>query len=133
MTGFGFCPRGLRMSNRTVEIHSSGSVPHLRRVLGVWDLVFYGLVAVTPCAPATVFGLAQVKSRGHAVDTILIAMVAMVLTAVSYGRMVPFILRPDPPTPMSAAAFIPTLASLRVGPCFSITSSHRCSVSCSAR
>jgi len=53
----------------------------------VWDLVFYGLVAVTPSAPATIFGLAQVNSRGHAVDTILIAMVAMVLTAISYGRM----------------------------------------------
>ncbi len=75
------------MSIPVVEVHTSGSVPHLRRVLGVWDLIFYGLVAVTPSAPATVFGLAQVKSHGHAVDTILIAMVAMILTAVSYGRM----------------------------------------------
>lgn len=65
----------------------SGTVPRLRRVLSVWDLIFYGIVAVTPSAPATVFGLAQVKSRGHAVVTILAAMVAMVLTAVSYGRM----------------------------------------------
>lgn len=62
-------------------------VPRLRRVLSVWDLIFYGIVAVTPSAPATVFGLAQVKSRGHAVVTILAAMVAMVLTAISYGRM----------------------------------------------
>src|SRR5579863_7015902 len=75
------------MSDPTVEYHTSGSVPHLRRVLNVWDLVFYGLVAVTPSAPATVFGLAQVKSHGQAVDTILIAMVAMVLTEMSYGRM----------------------------------------------
>src|SRR5262245_5222447 len=62
-------------------------VPRLKRVLSVWDLVLYGLVAVTPSAPATVFGLAQVKSHGHAVVTILAAMVAMVLTAISYGRM----------------------------------------------
>jgi len=75
------------MTTPSVETHSSGSVSHLRRVLSVWDLIFYGLVAVTPSAPATVFGLAQVKSHGHAVDTILIAMVAMVLTAISYGRM----------------------------------------------
>lgn len=60
---------------------------HLRRVLSVWDLIFYGIVAVTPSAPATVFGLAQIKSRGHAVVTILAAMMAMVLTAISYGRM----------------------------------------------
>jgi amino acid transporter len=50
-------------------------------------LILYGIVAVTPSAPVTVFGLALAMSRGHAVDTILIAMVAMVLTAVSYGRM----------------------------------------------
>ena len=70
----------------TEELDSSG-VPRLKRVLSVWDLAFYGVVAVTPSAPATVFGLAQVKSHGHAVDTLLVAMVAMVLTAISYGRM----------------------------------------------
>jgi putrescine importer len=62
-------------------------VPRLRRVLSVWDLIFYGMVAVTPSAPATVFGLAEVRSKGHVVITILAAMVAMVLTAISYGRM----------------------------------------------
>lgn len=75
------------MAVKVAEFESSGSVPRLRRVLSVWDLIFYGLVAVTPSAPATVFGLAELKSHGHAVDTILIAMVAMVLTAISYGRM----------------------------------------------
>jgi len=59
----------------------------LRRVLGVWDLILYGIVAVTPSAPVTVFGIAMRDSKGHAIDTILIAMVAMILTAVSYGRM----------------------------------------------
>jgi amino acid transporter len=59
----------------------------LRRVLTVWDLVFYGVVAVTPSAPVTVFGLASRMSEGHAIVAILIAMTAMVLTAISYGRM----------------------------------------------
>lgn len=59
----------------------------LRRVLSLRHLVFYGIVAVTPSAPATIFGLAEVKSHGHVVSTILAAMVAMVLTAISYGRM----------------------------------------------
>src|SRR5215469_13334979 len=63
------------------------SVGRLRRVLSVWDLILYGIVAVTPSAPATVFGLAELRSHGHAVVTILAAMVAMMLTAVSYGRM----------------------------------------------
>ncbi len=74
------------MPTPTVEPGTNG-VERLRRVLTVWDLVFYGLVSVTPSAPATVFGLAQLRSHGHAVDTILLAMVAMVLTAISYGRM----------------------------------------------
>lgn len=61
--------------------------PHLQRVLSLRDLFWYGVVAVTPSAPATVFGLADTQSRGHVVVTILAGMVAMVLTAISYGRM----------------------------------------------
>jgi len=63
------------------------AAPHLRRVLGLWDLIYYGVVTVSPIAPVTVFGLALTLSLGHAVDTILVAMVAMILTAFSYGRM----------------------------------------------
>jgi putrescine importer len=60
---------------------------HLRRVLGLWDLILYGIVLVQPIAPVPLFGLAQQLSNGHAAATILLAMVAMVLTAVSYGKM----------------------------------------------
>jgi putrescine importer len=66
---------------------SNDSVPHLRRVLSLWDLIVYGIVLVMPIAPVPLFGLAQQLSNGHAVSTILLAMVAMTLTAVSYGRM----------------------------------------------
>ncbi len=70
-----------------MELPDFGPTQKLHRVLSLRDLVFYGIVAVTPSAPATVFGLAEVKSHGHVVVTILAAMVAMVLTAISYGRM----------------------------------------------
>jgi amino acid transporter len=66
---------------------ASPQVPHLQRVLTLWDLVFYGIVMVMPIAPVPLFGLIQKLSGGHAVTTILIAMIAMMLTAVSYGRM----------------------------------------------
>ncbi len=66
---------------------TTSEVPRLRRVLSLGDLILYGIIAVTPSAPVTVFGLATVRARGHTVDTILFAMVAMALTAVSYGRM----------------------------------------------
>src|SRR5207245_9701842 len=58
-----------------------------RRVLTLWDLVVYGVVLIQPIAPVGIFGVALKISKGHAVTTILIAMVAMMLTAVSYGRM----------------------------------------------
>jgi amino acid transporter len=61
--------------------------PHFRRVLTLWDLIFYGIVLIMPIAPVPMFGIAQKLSRGHFVTTILIAMAAMIFTAVSYGRM----------------------------------------------
>ncbi len=71
-----------------MSLPPAGEVQKLRRSsLLATRPDFYGIVSVTPSAPATVFGLAEVKSRGHVVVTILAAMVAMVLTAISYGRM----------------------------------------------
>lgn len=75
------------MSLAATEQEKNTSPGHFRRVLTLWDLILYGIVAVTPSAPATVYGLAELRSHGHAVITILAAMVAMVLTASSYGRM----------------------------------------------
>lgn len=75
------------MNERITESTDTGASPHLQRVLSLGDLFWYGIVAVTPSAPATVFGLADAQSRGHVVLTILAGMVAMILTAASYGRM----------------------------------------------
>lgn len=66
---------------------SSEGVSEFKRVLGLWDLVFYGIVLIQPIAAVGLFGVAQQLSRGHMVTTVLIAMFAMMLTAVSYGRM----------------------------------------------
>src|SRR5579872_5603710 len=59
----------------------------LRKVLTLWDLIFYGIVLIQPTAPIPLFGVAQKLSNGHTVTTILIAMFAMMITAFSYGRM----------------------------------------------
>src|SRR5215831_17701036 len=59
----------------------------LKRSLTVVDLVFYGLIVIQPTAPMPLFGIVSKVARGHVVTTILIAMIAMLLTAVSYGRM----------------------------------------------
>jgi putrescine importer len=62
-------------------------VVRLRKVLTLWDLIFYGMVLIQPTAPIPLFGVAQELSNGHTVATIFVAMFAMIITAVSYGRM----------------------------------------------
>src|ERR1022692_2811613 len=59
----------------------------LKRSLRFRDLVLYGIILIQPTAPMPVFGVIYQLSRGHVVTAILLAMVAMLLTSVSYGRM----------------------------------------------
>jgi putrescine importer len=59
----------------------------LRRTLTLWDLMLYGVIVIQPVAPMSVFGVLSDRGHGHVVTTILIAMVAMLFTAISYGRM----------------------------------------------
>jgi amino acid transporter len=66
---------------------SDGAQPRLRRTLGLWELVFCGIILVQPTAPMPNFGIIGQDAKGHIVTTILIAMCAMLFTAVSYGRM----------------------------------------------
>jgi len=61
--------------------------PKLKRVLRLRDLIFYGIVVIQPTAPMPLFGVASQEARGHVVTAVLIAMIGMALTAVSYGRM----------------------------------------------
>jgi amino acid transporter len=61
--------------------------PRLRRTLTLWDLILYGVIVLQPVAPMSAFGALSDRGRGHVVTAILIAMVAMLSTAISYGRM----------------------------------------------
>lgn len=63
------------------------STTGLRRALGLRELVLYGIVLIQPTAPMPIYGVVYEQARGHVVTTILIGMVAMLFTAVSYGRM----------------------------------------------
>ena len=63
------------------------TAPRLKRVLGLWDLIYYGIILISPIAAVPMFGEAQILSKGHAVTTLLASMVAMTATAVSFGRM----------------------------------------------
>lgn len=59
----------------------------LKRTLGLWELVFMGIIMIQPTAPMPLYGVVSQEARGHVVTAVLIAMVAMLFTALSYGRM----------------------------------------------
>ncbi|GGH15427.1 APC family permease [Silvibacterium dinghuense] len=59
----------------------------LQRRLMLWDLILYGIILVQPTAPMPPFGVIYTTAHGHVVTAILLAMVAMLFTSFSYGRM----------------------------------------------
>ena len=59
----------------------------LKRSLRLWDLILYGVIVIQPTAPMPLFGVLSNRAHGHAVTAILLAMIAMLFTAISYGRM----------------------------------------------
>jgi putrescine importer len=66
---------------------TSSSAPRLRRTLTLTDLILYGVIVIQPVAPMSSFGVLSNRGQGHVVTAILIAMVAMLFTGISYGRM----------------------------------------------
>src|SRR5262249_55175807 len=73
----------------------------LRRTLTLWNLIIYGIIVVQPTAPMPSFGVISKEAHGHVVTALLIAMVAMLFTAVSYGKMAR-----GYPTPRSAYTLV---------------------------
>ena len=65
----------------------TNSEAKLLRVLSLSDLIIYGIILIQPVAALPLFAHANNTSKGHAVTAILIAMVAIIFTAISYGRM----------------------------------------------
>jgi amino acid transporter len=70
-----------------VSNEAGGGGQQFRRTLRLSDLIFYGIVLIQPIAPIPLYGVAQKLSDGHFVLIIVIAGFAMLITAVSYGRM----------------------------------------------
>lgn len=59
----------------------------LKRVLNTRDLLVYGIMMMFPLAPVAVYGAVQQSTGGHLFAAYLVAMVAMLFTALSYGAM----------------------------------------------
>lgn len=69
-----------------MSAQATGEV-RLLRSLSLFQLIVMGVIMVQPTAPMPPFGAISAGANGHVVTTVLIAMVAMMLTALSYGRM----------------------------------------------
>jgi len=67
--------------------NASSPAVGLKRALGLPGLILYGIILIQPTAPMPLFGAAAVKGQGHVVTAVMIGMVAMLFTAISYGRM----------------------------------------------
>jgi len=80
-------PRTRVYLSNEAPVAKTSSGPSLRRTLTLWDLILYGVIVIQPVAPMSVFGVLSDRGRGHVVTAILIAMVAMLFTGISYGRM----------------------------------------------
>jgi putrescine importer len=70
-----------------LESDRQPQAPGLRRSLKLWHLVLYGIIIIQPTAPMSIYGVVSNVARGHVATTILIALIAMLFTAISYGRM----------------------------------------------
>lgn len=97
------------MIKNNPNVNSQQDSPRLKRALGLWDLVFYGIVIITITAPLPIFGIISNEAKGHVVTCILIGMVAMLFTAISYGRMASVY-------PLSGSAF--SYVGRSIGPTF---------------
>jgi amino acid transporter len=64
-----------------------GYQQELRRSLGLWDLLVYGLVFMVPIAPFAIFGVVFNTSKGMVPLTYVLGLVAMLFTALSYREM----------------------------------------------
>ena len=73
------------MTGAAENVNSGGA--GLKRSLRFRDLLLYGIILIQPTAPMPSFGVIYHEARGHVVTAILLAMVAMLFTSVSYGRM----------------------------------------------
>ena len=74
------------MSQGAQEIAHT-STPHLSRQLGMWAIVGLGLGYMTPMTVFDTFGIVSDETNAVVPLAYLFALVAMVFTAISYGRM----------------------------------------------
>lgn len=70
------------------EVEPGDSAPHLERILGFRGVVLFGLAYMAPLIVLGTFGVLAQVTHGATAGAYLLALVAVLFTAISYGRMV---------------------------------------------
>lgn len=68
--------------------NSTGQQPHLRRALGLTGLTLFGVTYMTVITVFTTYGIVNQVTDGHLPSSYVVAVIAMLFTAASYGVMV---------------------------------------------
>jgi amino acid transporter len=76
-----------RSGSTSVSLEQFGYRQELKRSLGLFDLVIYGLVVIVPTAPMATFGIVYNASHGMVPLVYVVGLVAMIFTALSYVTM----------------------------------------------
>ncbi|KUO76665.1 MAG: hypothetical protein APF81_15825 [Desulfosporosinus sp. BRH_c37] len=74
--------------DQKVSVESFGYKQELKRSLSVRDLVIFGIVFMAPLSSMTLFGVMSQISQGHNFLSYAFGFIAVIFTALSYGKMV---------------------------------------------
>jgi len=85
--GIAFGKKSRMTTEASVAIDGNARAPKLKRSLGYWDLVLYGLAYIAPFAPLSTLGFVWNESNGLIVLAYILGAVCMYFTAQSYATM----------------------------------------------
>ena len=79
---------GVLRMDKKANVESFGYKQELKRSLSVRDLVIFGIVFMAPVSSMTLFGIMSLSSQGHNFLSYVFGLIAVLFTALSYGKMV---------------------------------------------
>ena len=70
------------------NVHGTQSAAKLQKTLGLWHIIIIGLAYIQPMTLFDTFGLVSDESNLHVPTSYIFALVAILLTSLSYGHMI---------------------------------------------
>jgi putrescine importer len=93
------------MSNQNTLLAQGPEEVKLKKTIGFWGMVFFGVIMLNPMSIMAYFGYEQLSSGGHTTMLYIVATVVVFFTCLSYSRMVEVF-------PSSGSAYVYTTKSI---------------------